>query len=96
MPNFDVCVIYLLQYFCELSLLEAEPFLQFTPSMISAAAIALARINFDLPIWSSRLERFTGFSIHQLTDLILHLSASHCAAINSPQQAIQDKYTNSK
>lgn len=88
--------IFELQYFCELSLLEAEPYLQYTPSMISAAAIALARLNFNMPIWSAQLERHTGFQIHKLTELILHLSESHCAAINSQQQAIQDKYKNSK
>lgn len=85
-----------LQYLCELSLLEAEPYLQYTPSMITAAAIALARLNFNMPIWSAQLARFTDFQIHKLTDLILHLSESHCAAVNSPQQAIQDKYKSSK
>ncbi|XP_031619433.1 cyclin-A1-like [Contarinia nasturtii] len=84
------------QYLCELSLLEAEPYLQYTPSMISAAAIALARLNFGLPIWSSRLENFTSIQIHKLTDIILHLSESHLAAIKSPQQAIQDKYKSCK
>lgn len=64
--------------------------------MISAAAIALSRLNFDLPIWSAQLEHFTGFSIHKLAEVILHLSESHYAAVNSPQQAIQDKYKNSK
>lgn len=85
-----------LQYLCELSLLEAEPYLQYPPSMISAAAIALARLNFDLPIWTDQLEQLTGFSIHKLTDLILYLSQSHLTAVDSPQQAIQDKYKNSK
>lgn len=86
----------MLQYLCELSLLEAEPFLQYPPSMISAGAIALARCNFDLPIWTEQLEELTGFSIHKLAELIQHLSQSHCAAVDSPQQAIQDKYKNSK
>lgn len=81
---------------CELSLLEAEPYLQYTPSMISAAAIALARLNFNMPLWSSRLERHCNVKIQKLTDLILHLSESHLAAVNSPQQAIQDKYKSSK
>lgn len=81
---------------CELSLLEAEPYLQYTPSMISAAAIALSRLNFNLPIWSANLEHHTDIQIHKLTDLILHLSESHYAAVNSPQQAIQDKYKSSK
>lgn len=93
---FSKYLFFFYQYFCELSLLEAEPYLQYTPSMISAAAIALARLNFDMPIWSAQLERHTGFKIHKLTELILHLCESHCAAATSQQQAIQDKYKNSK
>ncbi|XP_055309807.1 G2/mitotic-specific cyclin-A [Sitodiplosis mosellana] len=89
-------VKFMAQYLSELSLLEAEPYLQYTPSMISAAAIALARLNFNLPIWTASLEQHTNVQIHNLTDLILHLSESHCAAVNSPQQAIQDKYKSSK
>lgn len=79
-----------------MSLLEAEPYLQYTPSMISAAAIALARLNFDLPIWSKELERFTGHQVHNLAEIILHLNNTHCASVNLPQQAIQDKYKHSK
>lgn len=89
-------IFLLVQYLCELSLLEAEPYLQYPPSMVSAAAIALARLNFNLPIWTEQLEELTGLSIHKLYDLIHHLSQSHCAAIDSPQQAIQDKYKHSK
>lgn len=77
-------------------MLEAEPYLQYTPSMISAAAIALARYNFNYPIWTKQLENFTGYSIHKLTEVILHLTETHQNSSSSAQQAIQDKYKATK
>lgn len=84
------------QYLCELSLLEADPYLQYLPSTISAAAIALARHNLNLPIWSTKLEQETGYSLGDLKEIIFHLSRTHVASVDLPQQAIQDKYKASK
>lgn len=66
------------------------------PSALSAAAIALACYNHQAPIWSKRLEKLTGYKIEQLSEIILHLGNSHMAASQLPQQAIQEKYKNSK
>lgn len=84
------------QFFCELSLLEAEPYLQYTPSKISAAAIALARFNFSYPLWSRQLEQITGYDLHDLTEIILYLGESHNSSTDSSQQAIQEKYKTNK
>lgn len=84
------------QYLCELSLLEADPYLQYLPSTISSAAIALARHNLNLPIWSTKLEQETGYSLDDLKEIIFHLSRTHVASVDLPQQAIQDKYKASK
>lgn len=86
----------LLQYLCELSLLETDPYLQYMPSRISAAAIALARHNLNLSIWSTKLEEVTGYSLDDLKEIIFHLSNTHMASVDLPQQAIQDKYKASK
>lgn len=87
---------FLFQYLCELSLLEADPYLQYLPSTISSAAIALARHNLNLPIWSTKLEETTGNTLDNLKEVIFHLSRTHVASVDSPQQAIQDKYKASK
>lgn len=87
---------HLAQYFCELSLLEAEPYLQYVPSMLSSAAIALARYNHNLPIWTESLERLTGYNIERLHDIILHMGNTHNLAKELQQQAIQEKYKNVK
>lgn len=79
-----------------MSLLEADPYLQYLPSTISAAAIALAHHNLNLPIWSKNLEQATGYSLDELKEVIFHLSRTHVASVDLPQQAIQDKYKATK
>lgn len=81
---------------CELSLLEADPYLQFVPSKIAAAALALAYFTLDRPLWSKSLESSTGYSLSDLQEIIFFLSKSHAEAVSSPQQAIQEKYKSSK
>lgn len=85
-----------LQYFCELSLLEADPYLQYGPSLTAAAALALARYTVDMPMWSRRLQRKTGYSLDQLKEVLFHLQRTQAAAAGSAQQAIQDKYKTNK
>lgn len=79
-----------------MSLLEADPYLQYLPSTISAAAIALARHNLNVPIWSKKLEEATGYALDDLKEIIFHLSHTHVASVDLPQQAIQDKYKATK
>ncbi|XP_011191400.1 G2/mitotic-specific cyclin-A [Zeugodacus cucurbitae] len=83
---------FLTQYICELSLLEADPYLRFLPSLISAAAHALARHLLDYSIWNSELEEVTSYTLEDLKEVILHLCKSHKSATKLAQQAIQEKY----
>lgn len=83
---------FLTQYICELSLLEADPYLRFLPSLISAAAHALARHLLDYTIWNSELEEVTSYTLEDLKEVILPLCKSHKAASKLTQQAIQEKY----
>ncbi|XP_075160379.1 cyclin A [Haematobia irritans] len=85
-------VKFLTLYISELSLLEADPYLRFHPSMISAASLALARHLCDLPVWSSELEEITTYRLEDLREVFLCLCKSHSAAVNLAQQAIQEKY----
>lgn len=84
------------QYLCELSLIEADPYLQYVPSRTAAAALALARYTVDQPMWTRRLQRQTGYTLDQLKEILFHLTKTQAAAASSPQQAIQDKYKTSK
>ncbi|XP_073837052.1 G2/mitotic-specific cyclin-A-like [Musca autumnalis] len=85
-------VKFLTLYIAELSLLEADPYLRFHPSLISAAALALARYLCKLPVWSSELEEITTYRLEDLREVFLCLCKSHVAAATLPQQAIQEKY----
>lgn len=80
----------------ELALLDADPFLQYLPSKIAAAAVAVARYTFKLPMWTKNLEKNIGYSCDDLKEIILNLSKAHGAAEELAQQAIQEKYKNSK
>lgn len=83
-------------YLCELSLLDADPFLTYVPSKISAGALALSRYTLDLPIWSRMLETNTGYQLEDLRDIILDLNKVHQKAESLPQQAIQEKFKANK
>uniref|UniRef100_A0A182MYT8 Uncharacterized protein n=1 Tax=Anopheles dirus TaxID=7168 RepID=A0A182MYT8_9DIPT len=85
-------VKYLTMYLCELSLLEADPYLTYMPSKIAAGALALSRRALDLPMWSKMLENNTGYKLQALKDIILDLSKTHFDAATMQQQAIQEKY----
>uniref|UniRef100_A0A182P5U9 Uncharacterized protein n=1 Tax=Anopheles epiroticus TaxID=199890 RepID=A0A182P5U9_9DIPT len=80
------------KYLCELSLLEADPYLTYMPSKIAAGALALARRTLDLPMWSKMLENNTGYKLQEMKDIILDLNKTHIEASNLQQQAIQEKY----
>lgn len=85
-------VKYLTLYICELSLLNADPYLTYVQSEIAAGALALARRALDLPMWSKMLENNIGYQLPALKNIILDLSKTHAEAASMQQQAIQEKY----
>lgn len=46
-------ILFPSQYVAELSLLEMEPFLQYVPSMLAAAAYCLANYTVNRALWVS-------------------------------------------
>ncbi|XP_015596882.1 cyclin-A2 [Cephus cinctus] len=89
-------VQYLAMYLCELSLLEADPYLQYLPSHLAASAVALARHTLHEEVWPHELELSTGYSFHDLRGCLSCLSKTFSNAANIQQQAIQEKYKSSK
>ena len=49
---------FTLQYLIESTLVDADPFLKFTPSAIAAAAVCLANIVMGRQAWVSREQPF--------------------------------------
>ncbi|XP_069680292.1 G2/mitotic-specific cyclin-A isoform X2 [Periplaneta americana] len=84
--------MFLAMYLSELSLLEADPYLQFVPSEMAAASIALAQHTLDQEVWSQELEDATGYKIEDLKQCIHHLNLTYSNATTYPQQAIREKY----
>jgi len=85
----------LAKYLCELSMLEADPFLNYLPSTIAASAVVLSLHTLGHQSWSPTLSHYTGFQRLDLQACIhdLHRTFSH--APKHPQQAIMDKYKQS-
>ncbi|XP_017028694.1 G2/mitotic-specific cyclin-A-like [Drosophila kikkawai] len=82
----------LAMYISELSLLKANPFLLYLPSIISSASLALARHILGMEMWSPQLEQITSYKLEALKTVILALSSHHSSAKDLKYQAIQKKY----
>ncbi|KAH8261495.1 hypothetical protein KR044_010316 [Drosophila immigrans] len=85
-----------LQFICELSLMEGESFMQYLPSLMSSASLALARHILGMPMWTPQLEEITTYSLEQLKDVVLLLCKTHKAARGLTTQAIREKYKRDK
>lgn len=87
---------FLAMYLCELSLLEADPYLHFLPSILAASSVALARHTLNEEVWPHELELSSGYSLQDLKACIICLQRTFNNANNIQQQAIQEKYKSSK
>lgn len=83
-------------YLSELSLLEVDPFVQYLPSKIAAAAYCLANYTLNGALWPENLYAFTGYSLAVIGPCLKELHKLHLGAGSRPQQAIQEKYKSSK
>ena len=86
----------MLQFLCELSMLEADPYLHFLPSHLAASAVALAQHTLNDEVWPHELELSSGYSLKELKTCIICLERTFNNAMSNPQQAIQEKYKNNK
>ncbi|XP_078512132.1 cyclin-A1 [Lissotriton helveticus] len=84
------------RYVAELSLLDAEPFLKYLPSLVAAAAYCLANYTMNKVFWPENLVSFTGYSLIEIVPCLSDLHRACLRAPHLPQQAIQEKYKNSK
>lgn len=89
-------VLYLAMYICELSMLEADPYLQYLPSMLAAAAISLARDSYEMEPWTADMESKTGYTYRHLQNCVVYLNVIFASAPTLQQQAINEKYKVSK
>ncbi|XP_044749393.1 cyclin-A2-like [Coccinella septempunctata] len=89
-------VMELAMYICELGLLEAEPFLEFIPSILAASAIAIAQHTLGEEVWPESFVQILGYKLHQLKRCIIFLDIMFKKAPNMSQKAIHEKYKSQK
>ncbi|XP_029106633.1 cyclin-A1 [Scleropages formosus] len=83
-------------YLAELSLLEVDPFLRYSPSKVAAAAYCLGNYTMNRMIWPVSLHDFTGYTLAEIAPCLKDLYKMYWSASSRPQQAIQEKYKASK
>ncbi|KAH8370018.1 hypothetical protein KR093_001892 [Drosophila rubida] len=83
-------------FICELSLMEGETYMQYLPSLMSSASLALARHILGMPMWTPQLEEITTYTLEQLKEVVLLLCKTHNASKALSTQAIREKYKRDK
>lgn len=89
-------VTYLAQYFCELALMDDDPYLQYLPSIIAGAALCLANHTLNRHPWGQDLINFSGYEVHAFRECIHSLYSTFCNAQSREQKAVYEKFKNSK
>ena len=90
---------FLCNYLSELSLLD-ENMRQFSPSLLAASALYLARFELygaetrfdDETIWTKDLQHYTGYQVHNLGVCVQQLRSLQLQAPSSTLTALYDKY----
>lgn len=92
----DSEVKFLAQYLAELTMLDAETYLHFLPSVIGAASVALSRHTLGLVAWDASMAEKTGYRVDDFKACLIYLHGTFSKAPEFPQQAIREKYKNEK
>lgn len=87
----DAKTEHLSRYLAELTLVEAEPFLEYVPSEVASSALYLSMYTLGKK-WTSETSALTGYTPAQLEKCIRDMHKCWQNAPAHPQQAIQEKY----
>jgi len=88
-------VTYLGMYLNELSLMSVD-FLSFSPSLVAAASVALARRTVGQTAWPESVAKMSGYQESDFEACLVAVNQSHMEAENCPHQAIRTKYSSSQ
>lgn len=83
---------HLSMYINELTLLDGENMLRFSPSILAASSVALARHTIGDEAWTDEMAEQSGYTVDNLKECLLLLHAAYSQAETSPQQAVREKY----
>lgn len=87
---------YLSMYLSELTLLEADPYLRYLPSIVAGSAVCLANIMTQREVWSEHLRLLTGYGVEDFQECLRLLHNTLKGSHNYAQQAVREKYRSHK
>ncbi|XP_076973803.1 cyclin-A2-like [Tamandua tetradactyla] len=80
----------------ELSLIDADPYLKYLPSVIAGAAFHIALYTVTGQSWPEPLVQKTGYTLESLKPCLTDLHQTYLRAPQHAQQSIREKYKHSK
>ncbi|KAM6206495.1 cyclin-A2 isoform 1-T1 [Sarcoramphus papa] len=83
-------------YLGELSLIDADPYLKYLPSVIAAAAFHLADYTITGQTWPESLRKVTGYTLEDIKPCLMDLHQTYLKAAQHIQQSIREKYKSTK
>nr|XP_009935023.1 PREDICTED: cyclin-A2 [Opisthocomus hoazin] len=83
-------------YLGELSLIDADPYLKYLPSVIAAAAFHLAGYTVTGHTWPESLCKVTGYTLEDIKPCLMDLHNTYLKAAQHTQQSIREKYKSTK
>ncbi|XP_074983724.1 cyclin-A2 isoform X2 [Caretta caretta] len=92
----NVKVENLSMYLGELSLIDADPYLKYLPSLTAAAAFHLASYTITGQTWPESLSKMTGYTLESLKPCLMDLHKTYLRAAQHTQQSIREKYKSTK
>lgn len=84
------------KYLGELSLIDADPYLKYLPSVIAAAAFHLADYTLTGQTWPESLCKVTGYTLEDIKPCLIDLHNTYLKAAQHTQQSIREKYKSTK
>ena len=68
----------------------------FPPSVVACAAVALSRHTLGLAAWEEAMVEKTGYNVDDFKECLIRLHETFENAPSMTQQAVREKYRNSK
>jgi len=87
---------FLSQYLTELTLIDGEAFMPFSPSIVACASVALSRHTLGLAAWEDHMVAKTKYNVEDFKECLIRLHETFENAPTMAQQAVREKYKNAK
>lgn len=81
--NHSEKVRFLSMYLCELTLMETHPHIEFLPSFLAAAVVAVSQHTLKKTVWPIELEAVSGYKLTEIQDCFFHIENT----FKSPQSS---------